>query len=62
MTVNVRVVRVDLDEFELSDGRIYPIDPPLAEKMDVEEFQKVYDKSASFIRSCGIIGRNDSDT
>ena len=62
MAVTVRVIRVNLDEFELSDRRVYLIDPPLTEKMDVEEFQKIYERSAAFIRGCGGPRCDDADT
>lgn len=47
----MKVVRIELDEFELEDGSVYPIIPPLREKMPLEDFQKIYDKSYKFIES-----------
>jgi hypothetical protein len=46
----MKVVRVTREEFELEDGTIHPIVPPLAESTTVEEFQKHYDKAAEFIK------------
>ena len=37
------VVRETKDEFELSDGRIYPHPIELEEIPSVEEFQEIYD-------------------
>jgi hypothetical protein len=46
-----KVIRVTPEEFELEDGRIFPIMPPLEEDLTVEEFQCIYDKSCDIIRS-----------
>lgn len=39
-----RVVRVSLDEFELEDGRVFPLPFELDEEMTPEEFQIHYTK------------------
>jgi hypothetical protein len=51
-----RVVRVSLDEFELEDGRIFPLPFELEEEMSPEEFQVHYSKWWGII-----MGMYDSD-
>jgi len=46
----MKVIRVEKDEFELEDGSVFPIDPPLKEKLNPEEFQKHYEKALKFIQ------------
>jgi len=55
------IVRVDKDEFELKDGSVYPIDPPLKHETTINEFQKIYGKTLEALRSCGITRRIDAD-
>jgi hypothetical protein len=40
----MQVIRVDKDEFELEDGRVYEHPIPLEEVPTLEEFQKTYEK------------------
>lgn len=48
--MDTKVIKVSRHEFELEDGRTFPIIPPLEEDLTPEEFQKHYD------RACNIIG------
>lgn len=50
-TKTPKVVRVDTDEFELDDGRIYPhvVELDEDEVPTVEEFQQIYDHWRSVI-------------
>ena len=52
MTVgeNRCIVRVTREEFELSDGSVFPIIPPLTQEISVEEFQKHYDYAVAVTR------------
>lgn len=44
-----KVIRVSRSEFELDNGAIYPIDPPLDEPLpSIEEFQSYYEE----VREC----------
>jgi len=36
----MRIIRVDKDEFEIEDGTVYPIEPPLEQEISIDEFQK----------------------
>lgn len=47
----MKIIRVECHEFETEDGTIYPIEPPLQEKMELEEFEKHYGKAAELIKS-----------
>ncbi len=53
-----KVVRVTKEEFELEDGTIHQIIPPLSEEMTPEEFQEHYDRAINIIQS---IQNNRSD-
>ena len=57
----MRILRVDKDEFELEDGTVYPIEPPLEQEISVDEFQKVYGKTLKALSSCGITRSIDAD-
>lgn len=57
----MRVLRVSKHEFELDDGSIFPIDPPLKEELSVEEFQKHYDFASKIIGSSRKIRDNNPD-
>lgn len=46
-----KVVKVSRYEFELEDGRVFPIIPPLEEDLTPEEFQKHYDRARNIIGS-----------
>ena len=39
----MRIISVTRSEFELEDGKIFPIEPPLDSDMSPEEFQEHYD-------------------
>jgi hypothetical protein len=53
-----KVVRVSKDEFELENGTVHQIIPPLDETMTPEEFQEHYDRAINIIQS---IQNNRSD-
>lgn len=53
-----KVVRVTKEEFELEDGTVHQIIPPLDENMTPEEFQEHYDRAINIIKS---IQNNRSD-
>ena len=55
------IVRLTRDEFELSDGRIFPVIPPLMEDMTIEEFQKHYDYASQVVGGCRDVGCDNSD-
>jgi len=57
----MRIVRATKEEFELDNGSIYPIDPPLDREMTVEEFQKHYDFAAQVVKGCEDVGSDNSD-
>ena len=46
-----KVVRVTKEEFELEDGTIHQIIPPLQEDMTPEEFQEHYERAIAIIKS-----------
>jgi len=48
----VHIVRVSKVDFELSDGSILPIVPPLEKEMSVEEFEKSFRKTLETLKSC----------
>lgn len=58
----MRIISVTRSEFELENGKIFPIDPPLNSDMTPEEFQEHYDYAASIINSREGIGRDDANT
>lgn len=55
----MRIVRVTRIEFELENGEIFPITPPLLGDLTIEEFQKHYDYASEVIRSCPKVGGNN---
>jgi hypothetical protein len=57
----MRIVRVSKEEFELEDGSVYPIEPPLEQEITVDEFQQIYGKTLEALRSCGITRSIDAD-
>ena len=59
--MNKRIVRVTKEEFELDDGSIYPINPPLPEEMSIEEFQEHYDRAYYIIEGIKIARGNNQD-
>lgn len=48
----VRIVRVSRVDFELSDGSILPIVPPLEKEIPIEEFEKLFRKTLEALKSC----------
>ena len=46
-----RIIKVSRSEFELEDGRTFPIIPPLEEDLTAEEFQEHYDRAYKLIGS-----------
>ena len=46
-----QVIRVTKEEFELDDGSIFPIVPPLKEEMTTVEFQEHYERACNLIDS-----------
>ena len=46
----MKVVRVTKTEFEMENGKVYPIDPPLTREMSVDEFQRHRDATAEIVR------------
>ena len=48
----VHIVRVSKVDFELSDGSVLPIVPPLEKEMSVEEFEKSFRKTLETLKSC----------
>ena len=48
----VHIVRVSKVDFELSDGSILAIVPPLEKEMSVEEFEKSFRKTLETLKSC----------
>jgi hypothetical protein len=60
--VKMRIVKVDKETFELEDGSVYPIEPPLEQEITIDEFQKIYGKTLEALRSCGITRSIDADT
>lgn len=46
-----QVVRVNREEFELNDGSIFPIEPPLDYEPNVEEFQEHYTRACELAQS-----------
>ena len=57
----LRVVRVSLNEFELEDGSIFPIDPPLVEEMTPDEFQEHYEYAVTALGGHKALGSHASD-
>jgi len=57
----MKVVRVSRDEFELEDGSVHPIIPPLEEDLTPDEFQEHYNTATEAIKSLGIVGGDHSD-
>ena len=58
----MRIISVTRSEFELEDGEIFPIEPPLDFDISPEEFQEHYDYATSIINSREGIGRNNANT
>lgn len=58
----MRILRVDKEKFELEDGSVYPIEPPLKQEITVDEFQEIYGKTLEALRGCEITRSIDADT
>lgn len=50
------IIRLTKNEYELQDGRIFPIIPPLEEEMSIEEFQKHYDFAVEVVSRSRNVG------
>ena len=57
-----RVVKVAKDEFELDDGSVFPIIPPLSEEMSVGEFQEHYERACNLVQSIKDIGSDNKNS
>jgi hypothetical protein len=58
----MRIVRVSKEEFELEDGSVYPIEPPLEQEITVDEFQQIYGEALKALKSCGITRSINADS
>lgn len=58
----MKIIRVTKTEFELDDGSVFPITPPLEEELTPEEFQEHYDRASNFIKSCKTLGGLNTDS
>jgi hypothetical protein len=58
----MKVTRVEKAEFELENGDVFPIDPPLREDMTPDEFQEHYDRACNLIRSIEAAGGDRSQS
>ena len=47
-----KVVKVSRTAFQMEDGAVFPISPPLGKDMSVKEFQRHYERVNHFIRGC----------
>ena len=45
----MKVIRVEKMEFELENGDVFPINPPLKTEMTPDEFQEHYDRAYNLI-------------
>jgi hypothetical protein len=57
----MEVVRVEKTEFELEDGSVHPINPPLTREMSVEEFMRYREKAREVARCLGDVGCHHED-
>jgi len=57
----MRILRISKNEFELENGDVFPIEPPLEKEMSIEEFQKHYDYATSIVGGSKKAGYNNSD-
>lgn len=57
-----KVVRVTKEEFELEDGTVHQIIPPLEEAMTPEEFQEHYERAINLVQSIKDAGSDDQNT
>ena len=55
------VVKVTRTEFELDDGAVFPIEPPLDWDPTPEEFQEHYDRSRLLVESIENARSDDSN-
>ena len=53
-----KIVRVDENEFELEDGRVFPHIEKLEVVPSIEEFQKMYDYWISVFEEKGLIDKS----
>ena len=52
----MKVTRVEKSEFELENGDVFPINPPLKMEMTPDEFQEHYDRACNLINSLQVAG------
>lgn len=57
----MNIVRVTKKEFELEDGSIYQIEPPLKRRLTIEEFQQHYDFATQVVKSSRNVGGDNAD-
>lgn len=57
----MRIVRVTREEFELEDGRIFPITPKLSEDLTIEEFQEHYNFATEAVKSSRDVGSDHAN-
>lgn len=57
--MNKKIVRLTKEEFEVEDGAIYPINPPLEEDWTIEEFQEHYDRVRIIIEGIKNVGSDN---
>jgi len=57
-----KIVRLTKEEFEVEDGTVYPITPPLEEEWTIEEFQEHYDRVRIIIEGIKNVGSDNQDT
>jgi hypothetical protein len=57
----IKVIRVTRTEFELEDGKVFPIDPPLHDEMTPDEFQEHYNFAVAVVQSRRDSGSDDPD-
>jgi hypothetical protein len=57
----LKVKRVTKMEFELVNGDVFPINPPLTEEQTPEEFQEHYDRACNLMRSLQGAGGSCTD-
>ena len=58
-----KVIRVTKDEFELSDGSVYPMMFDQTDKVPtVKEFQKIYDQWFDLFQQLGLVNDDEQET
>jgi hypothetical protein len=57
-----KVIRVTKEEFELDNGEIFPIIPPLEKEISPEEFQIHYERAINIIRGITNFGSDNDNS